>query len=151
MTESDYVYVTYIASTPQKVWDALTQPEFTRQYWEHDNVSDWKPGSTWEHRAVDGGKVDIVGKVVEFTPPKRMVITWASPAERDKPEAYSRVTLELEPTGSMVRLTVNHAGLIPGSNMHKGIQSGWPRVLSSLKSLLETGKPLETWAKAKSA
>jgi len=122
----------------------------TRQYWEHENVSDWKPGSRWEHRAVDAGTIRVVGKVVESAPPRRLVITWAAPAEESDPAAHSRVTFELEPMDEMVRLTVTHDRLQPGSKMDQGIRQGWPRVLSSLKSLLETGKPLPTWAKVKS-
>lgn len=150
MTKTEFVYVTYIASTPQRIWDALIKAEFTRQYWGHDNVSDWKPGSVWEHREANGGEVRMVGKVVEFSPPRRLVLTWVMPADAATADAHTRVTFELEPIEEMVRLTVTHDQLVPGSDMHRGISSGWPRVLSSLKSLLETGKPLPTWAKAKS-
>jgi uncharacterized protein YndB with AHSA1/START domain len=151
MTDTPYVYVTYISASQDRIWKGLLEPEFTRKYWEHDNVSDWKPGSRWEHKKSDGsGKVDIVGKVVEFTPPKRLVITWASPAQEADPAAYSRVTIELEPMDEMVRLTVTHDKLVPGSDMLKGISNGWPRVLASFKTMLETGKPLPTWAKVKS-
>jgi uncharacterized protein YndB with AHSA1/START domain len=146
MTETEFVYVTYIAAARQRIWDALIQPEFTRKYWGHDNVSDWKPGSAWEHRPSDGGAAKLVGKVVEFDPPKRLVMTWAAPAEAASPAAHSRVTFELEPIEDMVRLTVRHDRLVPGSEMERGIIAGWPRVLSSLKSFLETGKPLPTWA-----
>lgn len=148
MTSTEFVYVTYIAAARQRVWDALIQPEFTRKYWGHDNVSDWKPGSGWEHRSSDGGPAKLGGKVVEFDPPRRMVLTWAEPAEASNPAAQSRVTFELEPVDEMVRLTVRHDRLVPGSEMERAISAGWPRVLSSLKSFLETGKPLPTWAKA---
>jgi uncharacterized protein YndB with AHSA1/START domain len=151
MTETAFVYVTYISAKQEQVWKGLLDSEFTSKYWEHDNVSDWKPGSRWEHRKSDGsGKVDMVGKVVESTPPRRLVITWAKPADEGNAAATSRVTIELEPIDSMVKLTVTHDQLVPGSDMLKGISNGWPRVLSSLKSLLETGKPLPTWAKVKS-
>jgi uncharacterized protein YndB with AHSA1/START domain len=147
MTKSAFVYVTYISAKQDQVWKALIEPEFTRQYWQHDNVSDWKPGSTWEHRPLEAGRpVDIVGKVVECTPPRRMVLTWAAPPEAARPEAYSRVTFELETIETMVKLTVTHDELEQGSGMDKGIREGWPRVLASLKSLLETGKALPTWA-----
>ncbi len=145
MTDTAFVYVTYIAAAQQRIWDSLIKPEFTRQYWGHDNVSDWKPGSTWEHRDADGGALKLVGKVTEFTPPHRMVWTWAAPNATEPP---SRVTFELEPIDDMVRLTITHDQLVPGSSMDRGIRTGWPRVLSSLKSFLETGKPLPTWAKA---
>ena len=149
MTKAEFVYVTYIAAGAQKIWDAITKPEFARKYWEHENVSDWKPGSPWEHREAEGGRVRIVGKVVEFDPPRRLVMTWAAPADAGNPEAHSRVTFQLEPIDDMVKLTVTHDQLVSGSDMQKGIEKGWPRVLASLKTYLETGKPLPTWAKAK--
>jgi uncharacterized protein YndB with AHSA1/START domain len=89
----------------------------------------------------------MVGKVIESSPPRRLVITWARPADENNDAATSRVTIELQPIDSMIKLTVTHDKLVPGSDMLKGISEGWPRVLSSLKSLLETGKPLPTWAK----
>lgn len=151
MTETAFVYVTYISAKQEQVWKGLLDSEFTRKYWEHDNVSDWKPGSRWEHKRSDGsGKVDMVGKVVESTPPRRLVMTWARPAEEQTESAHSRVTIELQPIDDMVRLSVTHDRLGSDTNMLKGISEGWPRVLSSLKSLLETGKPLPTWAKVKS-
>ena len=88
----------------------------------------------------------IVGNVVEFDPPRRLVMTWAFPSDKAKTEAHSRVTLELQPIDDMVRLTVTHDQLAEGSDMHHGIVEGWPRVLSSLKTQLETGRPLTTWA-----
>jgi uncharacterized protein YndB with AHSA1/START domain len=148
MTRTKFVYVTYISAKPQQIWDALIKGEFTRKYWGHDNVSDWKPGSAWEHRDLDGPRaVKIVGKVLEFDPPRRMVLTWAYPPDATNVSAHSRVTFQLEPMEGMVRLTVTHDELGPDSEMLRGISEGWPRVLSSLKSLLETGKPLPTWAK----
>jgi uncharacterized protein YndB with AHSA1/START domain len=147
MNKAKFVYVTYIASTPEKVWKALLESEFTRQYWGHDNVSDWKPGSKWEHRTHDGkNTVRILGEVVESVPPKRLVLTWADPADAADKSKHSRVTLEIHPIENMVRLTVTHDELGEGSPMLKGISEGWPRVVSSLKSLLETGRPLATWA-----
>ena len=148
MTSTEFVYVTYIAAAPQRIWDALIRAEFTRQYWGHENVSDWKPGSVWEHRDAEGGAVKLVGKVVEFQPPRRLVLTWADPGDAARPAAHSRVTIELEPMEGMVRLKITHDQLAPGSEMQRGIEEGWPRVLSSLKSFLETGKPLPTWARA---
>ena len=149
MTKVEFVYVTYIAAPQERIWQALLEPEFTRAYWGHDNVSDWKPGSSWEHRDVDqSGRVRLVGKVLESDPPRRLVLTWADPAEASNPAAHSRVTFLLEPADGMVRLTMRHDNLVPGSEMLEGIAEGWPRVLSSLKSLLETGKALPTWAKA---
>ncbi len=139
-TAPDFVYVTYIAAAPEKVWNALIDRELTKAYWRHHNVSDWKRGSRWEHVRTDGtGKVDLVGQVVEIDPPRRLVITWAFPDEADK---ASRVTFEIEPLGSEARLVVTHADLEVGSGMLAGITRGWPLVLSNLKTLLETGRPL---------
>lgn len=143
MDKPKFVYVTYISTSPEKLWNALIDPKMTAQYWQHENVSDWRPGAKWQHRSTDKDKeLHLVGKVVEFTPPRRLVLTWASPDDEAHEEKYSRVTLELEPIHGVVRLTVTHDGLEPGSEMLEGITDGWPKVLSSLKSLLEAGKPL---------
>jgi uncharacterized protein YndB with AHSA1/START domain len=143
MNKAKQVYVTYIRSTPEKVWDALTNPEMTRQYWGHNNVSEWKPGAAWEHRRVSNSKVDIAGKVIETSAPKRLVISWADPANIHDPDKVSRVTFDLENMVDLVRLTVIHDELEPDSDMLRGINRGWPLVLSSLKSLLETGTPID--------
>ena len=146
-TRDTFVYVTYIDAPPETVWKALLEPEFTRQYWGYENVSDWKKGSTWEHRKADESRtLALLGDVLEADPPRRLVITWADPKDRGKAERHSRVTFEIEPLAGMVRLTVTHGELEPGSEMQRKISQGWPRVLSSLKSLLETGRPLKTWA-----
>ena len=150
--KTSFVYVTYIRSTPEKVFEAITKPEIARRYWGHENVSDWRPGSTWQHvRANEERTVHLVGKVVEVSPPTRLVITWANPAQADDPDSTSRVTFDVAPYDEMVRLTVIHDELEVGSAMAKGIQQGWPIVLSSLKSLLETGQGIDVFAKAKAA
>jgi uncharacterized protein YndB with AHSA1/START domain len=137
------VYVSYIATTAEKLWKALLDADMTAQYWQHENVSDWKPGSRWEHRESAGErKLRLVGKVVENTPPRRLVITWANPADEMKIEKHSRVTFDLEPERGVIKLTVTHDLLEPGSDMLKGISEGWPKVISSLKSFLESGKAL---------
>jgi uncharacterized protein YndB with AHSA1/START domain len=147
MDSEKFVYVTYIAATPAKVWQALIDGELTRQYWKHTNESDWKPGSKWKHVADDGkGTVRLVGKVVEVIPNKRLVLTWGDVADAADNAKHSRVAMDIESVGAMVRLTVTHDELQPGSEMARKISSGWPRVLSSLKSFLETGRPLDTWA-----
>jgi uncharacterized protein YndB with AHSA1/START domain len=149
---TSFVYVTYILSTPQKVFEAITKPEIARRYWGHENVSDWKAGSKWEHvRANDARTVELVGKVVEVSPPARLVITWANASQASDPASYSRVTFEIAEYDNMVRLTVTHDELEAGSGMAKGIKQGWPVVLSSLKSLLETGQGIDVFAKPKSA
>lgn len=147
MNSSKFVYVIYIAAQPDTVWKALLEGEFTRQYWGHENVSDWKPGSPWEHRRNDAARtVVLVGQVLESHPPRRLVLTWANPEDKASKERHSRVTFEIEPVADMVRLTITHDELERGSDMLRKISDGWPRVLSSLKSLLETGRPLQTWA-----
>src|ERR1039457_4333366 len=145
MEKRKLVYPTYIRTTPKKLWAALTKPEFTRQYWGRlRHVSDWKKGSPWQH--VTKGKkpeIYIAGKVLESTPPKRLVLTWADP---DDAADHSRVTFEIEAIADMTRLTVTHGNFKTGSTMLGKFSSGWPRVLSSLKSFLETGKGLNVWA-----
>ena len=115
----------------------------TTKYWQHENLSDWQPGSKWEHRGADKERtLKLVGKVIESSPPRRLVLTWAFPADAAREGKHSRVTFEIEPIGDLVRLTVTHNRLEPGSEMLQGIMEGWPKVLSSLKSLMEVGRPL---------
>lgn len=142
---ASFVYVTFIRSTPEKVFEAITRPEISRLYWGHENVSDdWQPGSEWRHiRASDSQTVDLVGKVIENDPPKRLVISWANESQKDDPDQYSRVTFDIEADGDLVKLTVLHDELQPGSGMLNGISEGWPLVLSSMKSFLETGEGLD--------
>jgi uncharacterized protein YndB with AHSA1/START domain len=137
-----FVYVTYISTTPEKVWQALTDPSVTPRYWQHVNLSDWKTGSRWEHRR-DGadGEVLGAGKVVESRPPHHLVVTWGFP-DGSPEEKHSRVTFQIEEVRGIVRLTVTHDRLRPEEM--KDIAVGWPQVLASLKSMLETGKPLPT-------
>src|ERR687894_1663114 len=106
MTESvpTYVYVPYIRAGAQQVWHALTDADLTARYWGHANVSDWQPGSTWEHRRVDGsGLVDVVGRVMEAVPPTRLVITFEEPGN-EPPGGPSVVTFLVEPHHEIVRL-----------------------------------------------
>jgi uncharacterized protein YndB with AHSA1/START domain len=152
MSRTSFVYVSYIRSTPEKVFEAITRPEIARRYWGHENVSDWKPGSPWQHVRADAQRtVQLVGTVVEVSPPTRLVITWANASQADDPAATSRVSFDIAPYDGMVRLTVSHDELEAGSGMAKGIQQGWPIVLSSLKSLLETGQGIDVFAKPKQA
>ncbi|MBP2339946.1 ArsR/SmtB family transcription factor [Saccharothrix coeruleofusca] len=137
----EFVYVTYIESTPERVWEALTDPELTAAYWGHSNVSDWQVGSSWSHRRTDGSGVDdIVGTVVESDPPRRLVTTWE---DRDDASRTSTVTFAIDPHGATVRLTVTHVDLADEQD-HRDVAEGWPAVLSNLKSLLETGHVLPT-------
>jgi uncharacterized protein YndB with AHSA1/START domain len=149
---TSFVYVTYIVSTPERVFEAITKPDVARRYWGHENVSDWKPGSGWQHvRANDERTVELVGKVIESTPPTRLAITWASASQAADPASHSRVTFDIEEYDNMVRLTVTHAELEAGSGMERGIKQGWPVVLSSMKSFLETGNGIDVFAKPKAA
>ncbi len=138
----DFVYTTYIKSTPDKVWKALMLPEFTKQYWDMKNISDWKKGSEWNH-VDDEGKVMMTGKILESDPPKRIVFTWYNPNNKDD---VSEVTYEIAAAEDMVRLDVIHTGFKAGSEMLKGIADGWPRVLSNLKTYLESGETMNIWA-----
>lgn len=141
-TVPNYVYVTYIHASAEQVWQALTDADLTARYWGHANVSDWQPGSGWEHRRADGsGAVDVTGKVLEAEPPTRLVITFEDSPEEAAAREPSVVTFHVEPHQDIVRLTVTHENL-PNHEMHKGISDGWPAVLANLKSLLETGEVL---------
>jgi uncharacterized protein YndB with AHSA1/START domain len=139
MDKPKFVYVSYILSSPEKVWNALTEPAVTRKYWRNrKNVSDWKVGSRWEHRDFDDPNLlDIVGKVVEVDPPRRLVVTWARPADEGNAVRTSRVIYDIEPLPDMVRLTITHDEL--DEEMLKMVSTGWPAVISGLKTLLETG------------
>jgi uncharacterized protein YndB with AHSA1/START domain len=149
---TSFVYVTYIVSTPDKVFEAITRPDVARRYWGHENVSDWKVGSKWEHiRADDERTLQLVGKVVEISPPSRLVISWANASQAADPASHSRVTFAIEDHKDMVKLTVTHDELEAGSGMETGIRKGWPIVLSSMKSFLETGRGLDVFAKPKAA
>jgi uncharacterized protein YndB with AHSA1/START domain len=142
-----FVYEIYIAASAETVWKALLDGEFTRQYWNADNVSDWRAGSAWEHRRADAARTLLVlGEVVEAVAPERLVITWADPADRHNKSRHSRVTFDLEALGATVKLSVTHVDLDTSTDMATKVANGWPRVLSSLKSLLETGRALDTRA-----
>ncbi|MFB4305871.1 ArsR/SmtB family transcription factor [Actinomadura sp. GTD37] len=137
-----YVYVTYIRASAEQVWQALTDADLTARYWGHANISDWQPGSRWEHQRTDGsGAVDVVGKVIETEPPTRLVITFEDDPDTAPPREPSVVTFLVEPHQDIVRLTVTHENL-PNEEMLNGISQGWPAVLANLKSLLETGDVL---------
>lgn len=136
-----YVYVTYIRASPEHVWQALTDADLTARYWAHHNVSDWQPGSTWEHQRLDGsGVADVVGQVLEAQPPTRLAMTWASPGGEPVGGA-SVVRFLVEEHHDIVRLTVTHENLADATALGE-ISHGWPAVLANLKSLLETGDGL---------
>ncbi|MFD1663645.1 ArsR/SmtB family transcription factor [Streptomyces caeni] len=142
-----FVYVIYIESTPEAVWDALTDPDLTAAYWGHGNVSDWKPGSRWEHVRTDGsGIADVVGTVLESERPTRLVTTWTAPEDEGREDKCSKVTFGVRPHADIVRLTVTHEDLADETERTDAAR-GWAAVLSNLKSLIETGTPLpqEPW------
>jgi uncharacterized protein YndB with AHSA1/START domain len=135
------VYVTYIKSSPDRVWEALTDAVLSAAYWGHSNVSDWQVGSRWEHQRTDGTRnADVVGTVVESAPHTRLVTTWAGPDE-ERTNGPSQVTFDIEPYGEIVRLRVTHANLADEAE-RDDTAAGWEAVLSNLKSFLETGHPL---------
>jgi uncharacterized protein YndB with AHSA1/START domain len=139
-----FVYVTYIRTTPEKLWKALTEPEFTRKYWVGTwQDCGWKVGDTWKIMIPDGRVADS-GKVLESDPPRRLVLSWRNEFRPElREDGDTRMTYELEPEGDMVKLTVTHEGENGGGKLIEAVSTGWPLVLASLKSLLETGESLE--------
>lgn len=139
MSGSQFVYVTFIRSTQAKVWEALTTPEFMKQYWGATADCDWKKGSPWSLKMSDGRVADT-GEILESEPPKRLVIKWRNEFKPElKDEGYSRCTIELEPANGAVKLSITHTSDAPDSKLIHAVSGGWPRILSNLKSLLETG------------
>jgi uncharacterized protein YndB with AHSA1/START domain len=143
MSKPEFVYVTYIETTPDKLWHALTDADFTERYWFGARLrSDWKVGSTFEMVRSDGSVSDA-GKLVEVDPPKRLAYTFVNLSDTYRGDLPALATFELEPFGKLVKLTLTHEGFAEGSKMLPAISRGWPAILSSLKSILETGQPLE--------
>jgi DNA-binding transcriptional ArsR family regulator/uncharacterized protein YndB with AHSA1/START domain len=153
---TDFVYTTYIKSTPEQLWKALTDPAFTVRYWGVQLTSDWHVGSrvTWEYKGVtmdDPAQTVLIADVN-----RRLAYNWhaitpefgALIGSNDEEvaalaaERRSNVSFEIEPMGELVKLTVTHGGFEPGSTILPGISEGWPTILASLKTLLETGEPL---------
>ncbi len=144
MAESRFVYVTYIRTTPEKLWQALIDPEFTRRYWcETRQESEWKPGASWRSMIPDG-RVGDSGEILEIEPERRLVLSWRNEFKPElRAEGYSCLTYELEKQGESVKLTIIHEIDIPNSKLIEAVSGGWPLILASLKSFLETGEPLE--------
>ena len=140
-TPATFVYVTFIRTTPEQLWTALTSPEFTTKYWfgvHHE--TDWRAGSPWRLVFPDGRVADA-GEIVEADPPRRLVLKWQNEFKPEmKAEGYSRCTVDLEPMSGAVKLTITHAMDRPGTKFIGAVSGGWPRILSNLKSLLETGE-----------
>ena len=143
MPASQFIYVTYIRTTPEKLWKALIDPEFTRQYWcDTRQESEWKPGAAWRIVKPDGNVADA-GEVLEVDLHKRLVLKWRNEFKPElKAEGFSRMTYQLEPVGESVKLTVIHEIDKPESKFIQAVSNGWPHILASLKSLLETGESL---------
>ncbi|HZP92670.1 MAG TPA: SRPBCC family protein [Burkholderiales bacterium] len=140
---SSFVYVTFIRTTSQKLWTALTDPQFIRQYW-FGMTTDcaWKKGSPWK-MALPDGRTSDTGEILEIEPPRRMVIKWQNEGRPElKAEGSSRCTIELESTGQAVKLTITHEIDRPEAKLITAVSGGWPKVISNLKSLLEVSEPI---------
>ena len=141
--KSSFAYVTYIRTTPDELWAALTTSEFMKKYWFGMNIeTDWKAGSSWKLVFPDGRIADA-GEIAEIEKPKRLVLRWRNELRPElHEEGYARCVMEIEPAGEVVKLTITHEIDRPGSRLIEAVSGGWPRILSSLKTLLETGMAL---------
>lgn len=150
MSKASFSYVIYIHAAAEEVWNGLVNPDITRRFWFHENISDWKTGSEWTHRRTDPeGTVDIVGWVYESTPPHRLVLSWAAPNDLEHSAEISRVSFDITPQnewpfGPWVGIRVVHSELEPDSEMHRSIVFGWPAVLSGLKTIIENPKVFDS-------
>lgn len=142
---SRFLYVTFIQTTPEKLWDALTLPAFTRQYWASTyQESDWVKGSSWKMFDPNGRLADG-GEILEIDRPRKLVVSWRNEfVEALKAEGFTRATFEIEPMKDECKLTVTHESDVPDSKMIEAVSGGWPAILSSLKTLLETGASLKS-------
>ena len=140
MARSTFVYVTYIRTTPEQLWTALTDAEFMKQYWFGMHCeSRWTAGSAWQLMSGDGQIFDA-GEIVEAEPPRRLVIRWQHQNKPElKAEGASLCTIELEPFDTSVKLSITHTIERDASKLIDAVSGGWPKVISNLKSLLETG------------
>lgn len=138
--KSSYIYVTYIRTTPERLWTALTSPEFAQQYWRGARPeADWKVGGAWKLVLPDGRVCDT-GEIVAFEPSRRLGIRWRNEFRPElKAEGWSLCTMEIETVDDAVKLTVTHSIDREQSKFIGAVSEGWPQVLSNLKSLLETG------------
>jgi uncharacterized protein YndB with AHSA1/START domain len=139
-----FVYVTYIRSTPQKIWEALTKPEFCKQFWFGVILdSEWKTGSPWKMVFADG-TVSDEGEILESDRPNRLVLKWQHRLFPEmKAEGWSRCTFDITKEGDLSKLSVVHEIDREHSKVIEGVSGGWPKILSSLKTFLESGKPLQ--------
>jgi uncharacterized protein YndB with AHSA1/START domain len=139
--KSAFVYVTFIRTTPERLWKALTSPDEMKKYWfGMHQESEWRPGAAWKILFSDGRTADA-GEVTEADPPRRLVLKWRNEWKPElKAEGFSRCTYELEPVEGAVKLTISHEVDQPESKFIGAVSGGWPRVISNLKSYLETGE-----------
>ena len=139
--KSSFVYVTYIRTTSEELWAALTTSEFMKKYWFGMNFeTDWKVGSPWKLIFPDGRIADT-GEIVELDRPRRLVLRWRNEFRPElAAEGYARCSIELEPQDGAVKLTISHSIERADSKLIEAVSGGWPRILSNLKSLLETGQ-----------
>jgi len=137
---SQFVYVTFIRTTPARLWEALTDPAFIRQYWFGTSADcSWKKGAPWKLVRPDGSTSDT-GEILEIDPPRRMVIRWQNVWKPElAAEGPSRCTIELEALGGAVKLTITHTIERTPSRLIEAVSGGWPKVISNLKSLMESG------------
>ena len=144
MAKSSFVYVTYIRTTPAKLWEALLKPEFTRIYWFGVTMdSEWKKGSTWKMVYPDGRVTDS-GEILDIEKEKRLVIKWRHEMRPElKAEGDSLCTIQIDQEQGAVKLTIQHEIDQAMSKLIEAVSGGWPKILSGLKSLLETGSALE--------
>jgi uncharacterized protein YndB with AHSA1/START domain len=137
----EFVYTTYIETSAEELWHALTDGDFTERYWfGHRVSSDWNVGSPYQF--AKQGEKSVEGKVLESDPPRRLAYTWNPCSAEARLEGTSRVTFDLEPRGKVIKLTVTHDKLHEGGVTLRNISAGWPMVIASLKSILETGHEL---------
>jgi uncharacterized protein YndB with AHSA1/START domain len=139
--QSRFVYVIFIRTTLERLWSALTSEDFTKEYWFGMHFkTEWKAGAQWQLLFPDGRVADT-GEIVEWDPPKRLVLKWRNEFKPElKAEGYAQCTIELEPVSDAVKLTITHTMDCAGSKLIEAVSGGWPRILSNLKSLLETGQ-----------
>ncbi len=142
MSKPEFIYVTFIETTPDKLWAALTSSEFSRQYWFGTELrTDWAIGSPFA--LVMNGTPTDVGEILEFDPPRRLSYTFRHVLQDElRNEKPTKVVFKLEPHGKLVKLTLTHEGFADASKLLDGVSKGWPAIISSLKSLLETGTAL---------
>ena len=140
MARSSFVYVTYIRTTQEKLWEALTRGDFMKQYWFGMHCeSGFVTRSSWKLVSSEGEVYDS-GEIVEADPPRRLVIRWTHQRKPElKAEGASLCTMVLEPAGSAVKLSITHSIERDPSQLIEAVSGGWPKILSNLKSLLETG------------